>query len=159
MDDLNGLPDILRRLRPTTAALNRDALMYGAGLASAPRLWPWRLATAVAVVFACAFAVAFLAVANRAPVVAVPQSSFPRSPAAAAQDDVPADGVPGVPQVDEAGPSLPSSPWLGSAAPDGQRQKLRDHLLQWGLDGLGAPPTPPARRSLDELLRTTEREP
>jgi hypothetical protein len=150
-DDLNGLPDVLRRLRPARAALDRDALMFGAGRASAPRVWPWRVAAGVAVVFACAFALAFVSVAARAP---APAPAHPWQADAAADDDRPATLPGGAP--DEAGPPQPAPPWSAALppTPEGPGEKLRDHLLQWGLDGLGPPPTPPGRRSLDDLLRS-----
>jgi hypothetical protein len=155
-DDLNGLPDVLRRLRPSRAALDRDALMFGAGRASAPRVWPWRVAAGVAVVFACAFALAFVSVATRAPTPAVvPPAPHARQADAVGEADQPAALPGGAP--DEAGPPQPASPWSAAlpAMPEGQSDRLRDHLLQWGLDGLGPPPpTPPGRRSLDDLLRS-----
>jgi len=145
--DLSALADALAGLKPRPAALDRDALMFCAGRASAPRRWGWPLVTAAVSLLALGLGVGLFV---RQPLVVerieyvrvevpVPAPPAPETPAPV---PTPADTPSLVTHEDEAPPL------------SGVR-RLEDHLLRWGFDGLPpAPHAPPPKETPDSLLRS-----
>jgi hypothetical protein len=139
--ELRELEAALRGLVPQ-GGLDREALMFRAGRASARpgRGWPLAAATstaAAAVLGALLWShpgpvpvVRYVTVPVPAPQAAVkgqaPQAVAPR-PAASAEESGPA----------AASPEMPT--WLGAS----DAIRLREHVLHWGLDGLPPAPAPP----------------
>jgi hypothetical protein len=118
--DLTALADELRRLAPREPALDRDATLFRAGRASAPRGLLWPVATAVSSLTAGVLAaVLYLQPAPQTATVKEivyidPPTAVVESPSTEAPDD--AEELP-------------------------PHRRLHDHLLRWGLDGLT--PAPP----------------
>jgi hypothetical protein len=127
--ELNALAGALRSLTPRPAALDRDALLFRAGAAAAPRRWLWPAATATSSTAALALALAVLCRPTPAPVehVVYVYVERPAPQALPAPDPGPGEEPPSVP-VEALGPSARSA-----------HQRLQDSLLRWGLDGLGEP--------------------
>jgi hypothetical protein len=145
--ELSLLADALRGLAPSAGRLDRDALLFRAGQAAAPRgpgRWLWPLATALASSLALGLGLALLL---RPPVthtvervVHVPVD-WP-APGPAPPPPVAPPGGPAAPA--EEGPSAPPES-LPPAGP-GRYRQVQENLLRWGLDGVGAPaPTQPWR--------------
>jgi hypothetical protein len=140
--ELTALEGALGGLVPRPPAVDRDAILFRAGQAAAPRRWIWPCATAVAsaaVVLGVLLAIR-PAVAERV-VVYVP---------------VQGGKMPEQTQGADA-PRSPGQQADADASPDAQTpapvdysayRRLQEHLLRWGLDGLSDPgpdPNPPAR--------------
>jgi hypothetical protein len=136
--ELTALEGALIGLVPRPTAVDRDAILFRAGQAAAPRRWFWPCATAVASAAAVVLGVLLglrPAVVERV-VVYVP---------------VPADKTAEQTQ----GVDTPRSPDTGSPEAEtpapayySPYRRLEEHLLRWGLDGLGDPgpdPNPPGR--------------
>lgn len=143
---LSALADALAGLKPRPAALDRDALMFRAGRASAPRRWAWPLATVAVSLVALGLGVALLV---RQPRV-VERIEYVR-----VEVPVPAPPTPETPPV----PTPADAPSLVTheeeAPPLSGVRRLEDHLLRWGLDGLPpAPHAPPPKETPDSLLRS-----
>jgi hypothetical protein len=115
--DLAALADELRRLAPRDPALDRDATLFRAGRASAPRGWLWPAATAVSSLAAGLLGAA-LYFQPPPQTVTVKELVYVEPPSVAAEP--PAE------------------------APDDEdlppHRRLHEHLLRWGLDGLPTPP-------------------
>ena len=129
--ELTALADSLRALAPQ-ARLDRDALMFRAGAAAAPRPWLWPAATLVS--SAAALVLGLVLVLRSSPgtrvverIVTVP----------AEQLALPQEETPEPPAADDYAPD--------PAPPEGASpyRKAEDHLLRWGFDGLGEPAEPP----------------
>jgi hypothetical protein len=126
---LSALEQELRRLSPREAALDRDALFFRAGQASARTRWLWPAATAASSLAAVVLAavVAFQPPPQAAErVVYVPverPAPAPRPSAVTAAEERP----------EPAGPPSEQIPAY---------HRLQEHLLRWGLDGLGQPAAP-----------------
>jgi hypothetical protein len=135
---LDALAGALRGLAPRAGGLDRDALMFRAGRASAPRRWAWPLATAASAAAALALGVLMWARPEPAPrvverVVYLPAESPPRAP-------------------DQPAPS-PGDAGTGTGSWSSYLQML-PRVARWGFDGLpplpesppdrDAPPTPDA---------------
>jgi hypothetical protein len=144
-DEITRLADALRELRPTAVPLDRDRLMYEAGLACRPTGWQWPFATAVSL----------LATATMAVILVLrpgPRIVNVNAPAPVLIRPAPAPQQPMVsPTPDPASLMTTAEPvW-----PDIPLHRLEDQVLRWGLDGL--PPTPPApppqRRTLQEFYQ------
>jgi hypothetical protein len=139
-------------LRP--AGVDRDAVLFRAGQAAAPRRWLWPCATVAA--SAAAVVLGVLLALRPAPevrerIVYVPAPA-PTAPEHTQGADHRALTQPGSPQQ---GADAPRSPDADTSAPvySSPQRRLEEHLLRWGLDGLGDPgpdPEPPARSG--ELL-------
>jgi hypothetical protein len=149
--EVTDLESALRGLRPR-ADLDREALMFQAGRASAGRGWGWPVATAAALALAAGMAV--LVFIRPAPpvverIVHVPAPAAPQPP----PDDRPS---PPPSQEPTATTSAESAEAPGSFPYPGP-PSLREHVLRWGLDGLppvpDSAPTPPGD-SPASLLRT-----
>jgi hypothetical protein len=130
--ELTALETALRDLAPAAAVLDRDALLFRAGQAAAPRRWFWPAATALsstaAVVLAVLLACRPTVFVDR--VVPVPGEQ----PAPAGPD--PFETL--VPQV-RVPLRLPPN------------RQLEENLLDAGLDGLGKSPPPPSPSFLPPL--------
>lgn len=152
--DPERLEGQLRALTPSGPTLNRDALLIQMGRASAPPRWPWQVASSLLLVLALGLGVAWWHERAREPLVI--ERVVER------QVIVPVPASP---------PSLPSvSPHdpLVDTWPRSRKQSrhllLQDHLLRFGLEGLGQnPPASTPSLTLDELLEslsiTTHEEP
>jgi hypothetical protein len=132
----------LRRLVPRTG-LDREALMYRAGRASARRGWGWPAATALSTAAAVVFALLWLRTPG-------PSAPGPRVHAPTRAPAVPAPKV-AVPPPPAKTPSPSEPPGPSASRPDdgpawlagSESARLGEHLLHWGLDGLPpAQPTP-----------------
>ena len=145
---LNDLAAALASLRPAAPTLNRDSLLFNAGLASAPRPWFWRVCAAVSTT---ATAVLALVLVMRPP--PTPVVSIVYVPVAASREDQPtkpeAPPPPAPPESEPAAPpyfSWPTTPYA----------RMEERVLRWGLDGLAEPTPPPAAppETVDSLLRS-----
>jgi hypothetical protein len=129
---LDALAAALRGLAPPPAGLDRDALMFRAGRAAAPRRWAWPLATAASTAAAVVFGV-LLWVRPEPPRVVERIVYLPAEPPSAAADEPAPPGDPGA--------------WSRYL-----------HLLSRDLDGLPAPPAEPQRReappTVESLLQS-----
>jgi hypothetical protein len=130
--ELTALERSLRGLAPDPGGLDRDTLLFRAGQAAAPRRWLWPTATAVST--AAAIVLGGLLALRPSPGERVVYVPVPVPvPAPAAVPETPPDT--GSASEDHAPPEeLPP------------HRRLLEHLLRWGLDGLGQPPPPPAPR-------------
>lgn len=108
MSELNDLEQQFRRLAPA-ADLDRDAILFRAGRASAPRPWGWIAATALSTA-----AAVFLALRPTSPPPAAPP--------------------PPPPAVHDVEPSAPPPILLAPPV-----RRLEEELLDRGLDALGRP--------------------
>lgn len=145
--ELKAVADALAQLKPRPAALNRDALMFRAGQASAPRGWKWPVATAASALVAIGLGVALL-IRPQPPVV---------ERTIVVKVTVPAAETP-APQPKPLTPT-PDTAALVSQEPDpsplSDYQRLEDHLLRWGFDGLPpAPHVPAPKETRDGLLNS-----
>jgi hypothetical protein len=131
---LDALAGALRGLTPGAGRLDRDALMFRAGRASAPRRRAWPLATAASAAAALALGVLLWARPELPPrtverVVYLPAEV---SPPASERPAVPPDGA-------------------------GRWSSYLQEVARWDLDGRPPPPEPPDERegppTVDALLR------
>jgi hypothetical protein len=147
--ELNVLADALAHLKPRPAALDRDALMFRAGRASAPHGWKWRLTTAISTLTAVALGIALL-IRPQPPVVERTNTIY-------VEVIHPAPDAPR-PELKPSAP--PEAPALVSheveASPRTDYERLQDHLLRWGLDGLPSAPhtQQPPRETPESLLHS-----
>jgi hypothetical protein len=145
-DPLKALASVLRGLAPSAEPLDRDALLYEAGRASAPPLrWPWVAATAASALLAVSLGVALWA----KPIRVVERVVHRQPPEAVVPGDAAAVEMLPAPEQPPAAPY--ASPWEPEPTP---YEQARDNVLRWGLDGL--PPAPPARPQTlktDQLIR------
>jgi hypothetical protein len=124
--ELTALESALRDLAPAPVGLDRDAVMFRAGQAAAPRRWLWPAVTAVS--SAAAVVLAVLLACRPAEVVRY----VPAPPSAAPANEEP------TPEPNSSGP-------LPARVPGAllTYRQLEQNLLRQGLDGLGeAPPSP-----------------
>jgi hypothetical protein len=143
--DLTPVERALAGLAPSAGAFNRDALMFAAGRASAPRGWGWRCAAAGSALAAAVVAALLFFRPAPEPVVryvSVPAAPQPTAPPSPADDSLASDTA----------PSTPASP-LPS---EGNCLTLRQQMERWGDSGLpGTPPAaddrPPESRDLLDL--------
>lgn len=143
--ELTALTDALLHLKPRPAALDRDLLMFRAGQASAPRGWKWPLAAAASALLALGFGIALL-MRPQPPVVE--RTIVVKEPVRAPETAPP---TPTPPAPDTA--TLVSHE--SEPPPLSDYQRLEEHLLRWGFDGLPlAPYAPPAKETRDSLLKS-----
>jgi hypothetical protein len=149
--ELSSLADALAGLKPSPAALDRDALMFRAGRASAPRGWTWPLATAASALLALGLGAALFVrpqpqvvkeieyVKVEVPAPAPAPSPQPKPP----EPQPPTEAGPLVAQEE---PRTPASSY----------RQLEEHLLRWGFDGLpqGAHSEPSPKETPDSLLHS-----
>jgi hypothetical protein len=125
----------LKTLVPRTPGLNRDALMYRAGRASAGRGWALPLATAALAFLTVGLGTALVLRPEPAPRVVIVHQPAPEMPG----PKEPMDSTPGV--------------WSGGMP---RYARLLEDVLRRGLDGLppvpDVPPDKPAR--LEDVLRS-----
>jgi hypothetical protein len=142
---VKGLEAALAGLAPAPAALDRDRLMFRAGLASARRPgWPWPCAAGVLGLTAAMLAVLLALrpgpqVEERLVVVEVPVPVEKPSPAPEQKSEQEPLGR----ETDE--PSWRGGPYF----------QTQEQLLRWGLDGLPVPPPAPpvpVQDGIDRLL-------
>src|SRR5437762_16267 len=76
--EVNALADLLGQMKPRPATLDREALMFRAGQASAPRGWKWPLATFASTLAAIGLSVALLV---RPPITASERIVYVKVPA------------------------------------------------------------------------------
>jgi hypothetical protein len=128
--ELTPLEDALRALAPRPPGLDRDAILFRAGQGAAARRWFWPCAavasTTAAVILGVLLSLRPQTVVER--IVYVPAPVPQEEPSVAPTESGPA----------------------ASSFSDNQRrrQRLQEHLLNWGFDGLtdpGPDPEPPAR--------------
>jgi hypothetical protein len=140
--ELDALAGALRGLTPRVHGLDREALLFRAGRASAPRPWAWPLATAAAMLTAAVLGGILLTRPGPPPrertvhiVVVRPETPAPQEPT---PDPPPAP-------VDAVSPGAVT-----------RYRRLQEHLLRWGLDGLPTPPPAPPREpaTVDSLLQS-----
>jgi hypothetical protein len=150
-DDLNDFARDLGQLRPTPALLDRHAVLYRAGFAAGRRSLarPLGAAAVAAGVLAVTFAALWARERRPSPerVVFVPVA-VQSQPAPPQHESPPPDFV--AESVPAGGPKpVVSEPSFLTA-----RQKLEEHLLRWGLDGLPPPPSTPSepRLKAEDLL-------
>jgi hypothetical protein len=145
-EELNDLPELLRRLQPSAAALDRDRLMFQAGQAqrpALPRVWLWQLATAISSLLAVGLGLVLL-------LQPTPQPQGPEKQDQTSQN--PQEKPPSPP------PSLPARPPESEQPdwPDSPYYRLQEQLSRWGRDAVPPPPpAAPSRRpaTLEELLK------
>lgn len=141
--ELSGLETALRELTPR-CELDREALMFAAGRASARARWAWPCLAAVSTAAAAVLAVILGSRPAPVPEVRVVYVQVP-APAVADHPPPPAPGP-------DSSPAPGASDWPPVAA----GMRLREHLFHWGLDGLPLPAAPPSDGSSDNpasLLR------
>ena len=131
--ELTELEEKLRRLAPGEGKLDRDALLYRAGRASARRGWLW---PAVACVSSLTAAVLGVVLATRPAPAVVERIVY-----------VPAEAHAPAPPTDIPPGELPAYPVALEDLPP--RLRLQERLLLRGLDGLGERPPAPAPASRD----------
>jgi hypothetical protein len=140
---MSELEAALRGLQPR-ADLNRDALMFRAGRASAQRGWGWRLAAGASAVLAGVFGLLFF--------------FRLQSPAVERIVYLPAPSTHPLPPPEPRMPNTPAAPMESPYTPDWlparNPRPLLDHLLRWGLDGLPPAPEPAPADSPANLLGT-----
>jgi hypothetical protein len=127
--ELAALEAELRRLAPREGDIDRDALLFRAGRASARGGWAWPLTAALSTCVAVALAGVLTLRPPRVVYVTVER------PAAPAEESPPISDEP---------PPAVREPVAVEELPPYQR--LQEHLLRWGLDGLPAPPPPAESR-------------
>jgi len=147
--ELSVLADALAHLKPRPAALDRDALMFRAGRASAPLGWKWPLATTASTLTAVALGIALLI--------------RPQPPVVEHTNTIYVNVIPPVPEAIKPEPKAiaPSEPpalvsHTVDTPPRTDYQRLEDQLLRWGLDGQPAAPhtQQPPRETPDSLLHS-----
>lgn len=124
--ELEALADELRRLAPREPGLDRDALLFRAGQASVRRGLLWPATAAVSAIAAAALGTILLL---QPPPQTVVTTIHVRV-------EAPAPSPSPSPQVAE-----PGDPVVETSVPDDMppHRRLQEHLLRWGLDGLGQP--------------------
>jgi hypothetical protein len=129
--ELTALESALRDLAPVPAALDRDALLFRAGHSSVPRRWFWPAATAFSTTVAVVLAL--LLVCRPAPqtVECVARIPMDQPQAVPSPEDSPSESE---------ATSVPRTFVPGGSS---LHRRLEEHLLRWGLEGLGEPPPPP----------------
>jgi hypothetical protein len=145
--ELDDLAAALRGLAPRASGLDRAALMFRAGRASAPRRWAWPLATAASTLVAAVLGGVLLMRPAPPPrehtvhiVVVRPEPPAPEEPAPG-----PAVSAEPPPPVDAVSPGAVT-----------RYRRMQEHLLHWGFDGLPTPPPSPAQKpaTVDSLLQS-----
>jgi hypothetical protein len=129
----------LQRLAPRPASLDRDRLLFEAGRASAPRVWPWQLIAGAGVLTSLLLAVGPV---FRPPTVVERVVYVPR--------DEPPVHLRIAPPI----PDRPDGPSSGSPeqpSPLTRYQLLQEKLLRWGLDGVEREPPLLPPQKLDPL--------
>lgn len=128
--ELTALEQELLRLTPRFSTHDRDQILFRAGRASAPRSWGWPAAAVAASTVAVVLATVLIVqpppqVVESRVYVPVPQPSppFEREPVVAIEDPGESAEIPAI----EGRPA---------------HLRLQDHLLRWGVDGLGRPVPP-----------------
>jgi len=148
--ELSRLANTLAVLEPRSRPFDRDALMFRAGQASAPRTgWVWPLAVTVPSLLAVVFGAALVFRSSASIAPEVRSAPAPRILRAPEQDR----GLPVFPIEDD----TPSSTNSADELPISPHYQLHHQVLRWGLDGL--PPAPraapaPPSESIDMLLRS-----
>lgn len=143
-DDLNDLAAALRDLTPKPAGLDRETLLFRAGQAAAPRRWFWPLATLVATstagVLAVLLALRPVRVEHRIEeriierLVPVPVEPSPPSPSPGERELSPGENPAGLGYPADAAPARQTP-----------GDRMREHLLRWGFEGLPVPPPDPVQ--------------
>jgi hypothetical protein len=127
--ELVALEEQLRLLAPREGTFDRDALLYRAGRASVHGGWGWPMATVLSSVVAVVLAGVLV---MRSPqVVYIPVER-------------PAPTLDEAPPISTEPTAIREPVALEELTP---YQRLQEHLLRWGLDGLPTPPpveSPPA---------------
>lgn len=123
--ELDALETQLRRLAPRESDIDRDQLMYRAGRDSVRGLWVWPVATAVSTLTAMVLGV-LLSMQPGERVVYVPIVEQAPSP--------PVIVSPPSERIEASGPVA-----VEELSP---KQRLLEHLVRWGLDGLSPAPPP-----------------
>jgi hypothetical protein len=146
--ELTTLAAALAQMRPRPPALDRDGLMFRAGQASAPRGWKWPLATVASTLVAIGLGIALL-VRPQPPIVVRTEYVEVIVPA----PEMPAPESKPTPALAE-NPALVSHE-VETSPPMSDYQRLQDHLLRWGFDGLPpAQQTPVPQQTPEKLLRS-----
>jgi hypothetical protein len=146
-ENLNDLASALGQLRPV-AGVDRDALMFAAGQASAPTSWKWPLAAGISSLLALSLGLVLLLRPSPPPVI---QFIYVR-----VQDPPPIVPPPGPPPSPEPTGTVPAA-LLQSNESDLPYNRLQDQLFRWGLDAMPAlVHTEPSRHpvSIDALLKS-----
>jgi hypothetical protein len=131
--ELTALEDALRDLLPRAASVDRDAVLFRAGQVAGPRRWFWPCATAAT--SAAAVVLGVLLALRPAPAV-IERVVYVEKPGPDTRERT-------------QGADAHRSPEEYTPAPVyySPQRRLAEHLLRWGLDGLGNPgpdPNPPA---------------
>lgn len=137
-DDLTRLADALRTLAPRSPTFDREALMFRAGRAAAPRRWLWPSAAAALALVAMGLGAALWLRPAPPPEVRVVHVRV----------EVPAPR----PEPPETAPVVTEPP---EPAPNGDYLILRRRVLDQGVDALAAPDNRPVAApavKLDDLL-------
>jgi hypothetical protein len=144
--ELNALAEALTHLKPCPAILDRDTLLFRAGQASAPHSWKWTLAAGVSTLVAVGLGIALLL---RPQPPSVVETVYVQVPAPQTPTPEP-QPVPPTPET----PALVSQE-IELPPPQSDYQRLRDHLLRWGFDGLPrAPHETSPKETRDSLLKS-----
>jgi hypothetical protein len=130
--ELSALAGALRALAPQ-ARLDRDALLFRAGAAAAQRPWLWPAATLLSAGVALALGLVLLLRPSPPPQV------IERVVVVPAERPAPAPPREEMPEPPPAEPYAPE----GLPEPASPYRKVEEHLLRWGLEGLGEPADPP----------------
>jgi hypothetical protein len=145
--EVNALANALAHLQPRPAMLDRDALLFRAGQASASRGWKWPLAAFASLLIAVGLGVTLLV--RPQPIVSE-RIVYIQVPVAAVETTTEPKPEPPTPVVvewtlHEAETPLPLSNY----------QRLEEHLLRWGFDGLPtAPHIPSPKETRESLLQS-----
>jgi hypothetical protein len=159
-DELSNLARALGRLRPAPPSLERDVIMYRAGLRAARRGPGWQIAAGAAAGLALLFAGLWLSDRKQslpAQIVYMPAPHEEEPPPLPHEEKpIEHEPPPGPPQPP---PPIEAQPVarLPEPEPPTDRRKVEEHLLRWGLDGLSPPPpkaTPARTVKVEELLRS-----
>jgi hypothetical protein len=140
------LATALRGLTPARPGWDRDHVLFEAGRASAPRAWPWQLATGGGLVVSLLLAA--LLVFRPAPAVerVVYVQVAPTNPNPLSHPPQPGEGETR-PGPEDAGPPP------GSISPAERYRQLHDQVLHWRLEGgKPNPPEPGVKPTVRELL-------
>jgi hypothetical protein len=145
-EEVAELAAALRGLSPAKPAWDRDHVLFEAGRASAPRAWPWQLATGGGV--ALSLLLAAVLVFRPAPAVerVVYVQAEPTNP-----DPLPRALPPGEGDTPP-GPEDAGAPPKGISPVERYRQ-LQQQVLHWGLEGgMPSPPEPGVKPTVRDLL-------
>jgi len=148
-ENLNDLASALGQLRPI-AGVDRDALMFAAGRASAPAPWQLPLAAGISSLLALSLGLVLLLRPMPPPII--------QTVIVTVHDPAPIAPPPGPPPSSEPTDTVPAT-LLQSNEPDLPYNRLQDQLFRWGLDAV--PPqvhTEPSRHpeSVDALLKALD---